>query len=371
MNLSETGWFQNYLGLRADFDKEDLGIVSEAPSKEHSLYRLVQPTGLMYGHPIIPPYINKEEIKQVAENEKMKVVLIESLLKSAQLESDKITKAEYQDYVDEFSKELINYYLEIYPELEGKQKTFWGKQKSNSKVAEEILDKRLFIKGSLLDNFWESFFHNSLLFLDVFYFREWISERSRIVTADSLRKEKENMRFALLKLIAAASYADQIIQDEERKLFGIFLKSANLDSVKSKEAKNFIDDKLTVKDIEIPSDSWILRKYFLELAILTVWADRIVDESEKQFINDLSVKLNFSEEEMENSMVAIESFVVTNWNEIHYLQKKKNYEVVSKLLIKRLSKIAIHNKNRIGTEIRESKELMDLMTASMSRDLTS
>jgi hypothetical protein len=222
----------------------------------------------------------------------------------------------------------------------------------------------------LIDNFWESFFHNSLLFLDVFYFREWISDRSKLTTVDSLRQEKENMRFALLKLIAAAANADQVIQEEERKLFEIFLKSAHLDAARTKEARQFIDDGLTVKDIDIPKKSWILRKYFLELAILTIWADRVVDEEEKEFIKALSTRLELSEDEMEGSMLAIESFVVTNWNEIHYLQKKRNYEVVSKLLVKRLSKVAVKNTNRIGTEIRESKELMELLSNSMSRDLT-
>jgi len=370
MNLSDKGWFQKYVTLRKSLDKSESLTLEEAPSKEHSLYRLVQPTGLMYGHPIIPPHINQENLKEVAENEKMKIVLTESLVKSAQLELEMISKDEYQDFVYEFSKELINYYMEIFPEMEGKKKTFWGKSRSNEKIVEEILDNRLYIKGSLLDNFWESFFHNSLLFLDVFYFREWITERSKLTTVQSLRQEKENMRFSLLKLIAAASYADREIQDEERRLFGIFLKSAHLDKAKTKEARSFIDEGLTVKDIDIPKNSWILRKYFLELAILTIWADQVVDEEEKEFIKDLGEKLEFSKDEVESSMLAIESFVITNWNEIHYLQKKKNYEVVSKLLVNRLSKVAVKNTNKIGTEIRESKELMALLSNSMSRDLT-
>ena len=370
MNLSDKGWFEKYLDYRQDLDKDTQFHLKLDLNKEHSLYKIVQPTGLMYGHPIIPPYLQSDNLKGYGESERMKIVLTESLVKSAQLEIENIDREDYKDFVVELSKELVDYYLNVFPELEGKTRTFWGKNKPTEKIAEEILENRLYVKGSLVDNFWTSFFQNSLLFLDVFYFREWISNKSNIVSNESFRKEKDNIRSSLLKLIAAASNADNNIQEEERKLFEIFLKSANLDSGKAKEAKTYIDEGLNVNDIDIPRDSWILRKYFLEMAILTVWADRVVDEEEKQFIKDLSIKLDFSEEEMERSMIAIESFVITNWNEVHYLQKKKNYAVVSQLLVKRLTKVAIKNKNHIGTEMRESKELMELISTSMTRDLT-
>lgn len=372
MNLSEKGWFQKYLVFRQSIEVSKDEVKSETKkNRDYSLYKSVQPTGLMYGHPVLPDYIKDKRFDELASNERMKVVLVESLLHSAEIDFENISKADYQDFSTEFAAELIEYYYNVYPELEGKKSTLWGKKKSKETLAEEILDRRLYVQGSLLENLWVSFFHNSLLFLDVFYFMLWVSEKGKIKTVESFRQEKEVLRLSLLKVIAAASNADNEIQKEERKLFNMFLKSANLDRKTAREAKTLIDEKLTVDDIDFPAtDSWIIKKYFLELAILTVWADQVVADEEKEFIVKLSQKLGFTTEEMENSMVAIESFVLTNWNDIHFFLKNKDYKIVGTLLLKRLGKIAVKNKDRIATEMRESKELMQLVTASVSRDLS-
>ena len=373
MNLQEKGWFQKYLLFR---NKINISKDSEIPAltesnKDFSLYRSIQPTGLMYGHPVLPSYIKDDKLKKLAVDERMKIVFIESLLQFADYGMTAIKKSDYPDFSREFASSLTDYYLALYPELEGKATTFWGRKKEKEIIAEEILDKRLYIKGSMLENLWVSFFHNSLLFLDVFYFRKWMEDKEKIATIDQLRKEKEALRFMLLQVIAAASYADNEIERRERKLFNLFLKSADLDSKTIKKAKKLIDERLTVDDITLPElDSWIIKKYILELAILTVWADQEVADDEKEFIQQLSKRLGFSQEEMDASMVAIESFVLTNWNDIQFFLKNKDYKIVGTLLVKRISKIAGINKDRIVTEIRESKELMDLMTASVSRELT-
>ena len=372
MNLNEKGWFHKYLGIRTRINKPESEAPTElAGNKDFSLYRSIQPTGLMYGHPVIPDYLPKEQLPDASVQERMKVVLIESLLHSAQREVQLQTESDYEDFSYEFAKDLIEYYLQTFPELAGSSYTIWGKQKSKELIAEELLEKRLKVKGSLIENLWVSFFHNSLLFLDVFYFRLWMDEKDTIKTVDSLRKEKQNLRLSLLKVIAAAANADDEIQKEERKLFNMFLKSADLDAELAADARKMIDDKLTVDDVDIPTvDSWILKKYFLELAILAVWADQVVAEEEREFINKLSKKLGFSEEETESSMVAIESFVLSHWDEMGFFLKNKDYAIVGKLFMKQMGKVATKNKDRIATEIKESKELMELMTASVNRELT-
>ena len=372
MNLQEKGWFQNYLLFRNKINiTKDSEISALTSNKDFLLYRSIQPTGLMYGHPVLTSFIKDDKLKKLAVDERMKVVLIESLLQFADYDITDIRISDNPDFSNEFASSLIDYYLALYPELEGKATTFWGRKKEKEIVAEEILDKRLYVKGSMLGNLWVSFFHNSLLFLDVLYFRKWMEEKEKIGTIDQLRKEKEALRYSLLQVIAAASYADSEIEHRERKLFNLFLKSADLDQETSKKAKKLIDERLTVDDITLPEvDSWIIRKYILELAILTIWADQEVVDEEKEFIQQLGRKLGFLQEEMDASMVAIESFVLTNWNEIQFFLKNKDYKIVGKLLVRRISKIAGINKDRIGTEIRESKELMNLMAASMSRELT-
>ena len=128
---------------------------------------------------------------------------------------------------------------------------------------------------------------------------------------------------------------------------------------------------MDLEDIDVSAaKTWILRKYILELAILTIWADQIVTEEEKQFIGKLSDQLGFTRDELEISMVAIESFVLTNWGNIPFLQSKNSFDEIRSRFVERMSKVMNKNKNMIGTEIKESKELMDLLVKSTQTDLS-
>jgi hypothetical protein len=79
MNPKEKGWLREYIEFRMDMMKElTTDAVRKGSHPEHSLYRIIQPTGLMYGqsvggsgHPEQEKWENKE---------RMKVLLAESLI---------------------------------------------------------------------------------------------------------------------------------------------------------------------------------------------------------------------------------------------------------------------------------------------------
>ncbi len=370
MELNEKGWLGNYLAFRQKNIKPDTREPDYIKQKEQRLYRNIQPMGLMYGHPVIPKHIVTDKLDQLSINERMKVVFVECFIKSNDIDPGLLADEDQTDFSYELAKNLVNYYLQVFPELETDTHTFFGKLKEKEDIAEQLLDKRLVTRRPFFKSIWVSYFHNSLLFIDVFFFKSWLEEKSTIKTIESLRLGKDKIRLSLLKIIAAAAYADKQIEKEERKLFLMFLKSAHLDQATEKEVKLFIDSKLTVNDLDITDiDSWLLKKYFLEIAILTIWSDKVVNDDEREFIGELSKKLGFSKEETESSMIAIQSFVLSNWDEMHFFLNNKDYEVVSTLLIRQLTKTASKNRARIATEIKESRELMELMTASLSRKL--
>jgi len=126
-----------------------------------------------------------------------------------------------------------------------------------------------------------------------------------------------------------------------------------------------------VEVINLPTNnSWLLKKYFLEMAILTIWSDKKVEEKENKFLTRLCKYLDFKDEDLENSMIAIEGFVLEHWEELGYLQNKQDYNEVSERFIRRLTKLAESNKNRIIGEVRESKKLMELLRKAKVGELT-
>ena len=370
MKPSEKGWLKQYL----EFRKELLGDLTVEKRKfthpEHSLYKVIQPTGLMYGHAV--EVLDIPNQKDWNEKDKMKLLLAESLISSSLLFHDKpVSNA------DDLSKLMVktlesiaNFYNNVFPELATPSKTLFGKRKSPLELAEKILDKRIARTSDFSGNFWAQFFHNSLLFLDIFIFGQWIHTNADRIVSDFFKYEREELRFSVVKVIAAAAHANKKIEFEERKLLDFFLQSAGLPAEKKREAIQIFEKGIEVEAINLPTNnSWLLKKYFLEMAILTIWADKRVEEKENEFLIRLCDYIDFKEEDLENSMIAIEGFVLEHWEELGYLQNKQDYNDVSDRFIKRLSKLTESHKNTIINEMKDSKELMSLLHKAKVNEL--
>lgn len=371
MNPGEKGWLREYLEFRKELLK-DLTIESKRASHpEHSLYRVIQPTGLMYGQPVGAQDLPNSDTWD--EKDRMKILLAESLISSSILFHDKPIKTP-----DELSRVMVkalenigNFYNNIFPELATPTKTLFGRKKTPLELAERILDKRIDYTSEFDTNFWVQFFHNSLLFLDIFIFGQWIHTNADRIVSDFFKYEREELRFSVVKVIACAAHANSTIEYEERRLLEFFLQSTDLPQDKKREAKKIFDEGISLEEINLPTNnSWILKKYFLEIAILTIWADKRVEDSELGFLKQLCKYVGFTEEDLENSMLAIEGFVLEYWEKLSYLQNRQDYNQVSEQFIERMTKVTDSNKSRLVKEVQESKELMELLRKARAHELS-
>src|SRR6478736_4085427 len=371
MKPAEKGWLKEYLDFRKDLLKDLNAEHRKAAHPEHSLYRVIQPTGLMYGQPVE----NDEypDSKGWNDKDRMKILLAESLISSSLLFHDKSIKNpdELSEVILKTLESIGNFYNNVFPEFATPTKTLFGRKKSAMELAEKILDKRIDNTDEYSGNFWTQFFHNSLLFLDIFIFGQWIHTNADRIVSDFFKYEREELRFSVVKVMAAAAHANVTIEFEERKLLEHFLQSAGLSSEKKKEAMVIFDKGVELEEINLPTNnSWILKKYFLEIAILTIWSDKRVEDIEIKFLKKFCAYLNFTEEDLENSMMAIEGFVLEHWEQLNALQNKKDYDEVSEQFISRMSRITDNNKSRLVKEVQESEELIALMRKAKSNELT-
>jgi hypothetical protein len=372
MNPNEKGWLKEYLEFREKLLRDgSLDFVHKSSHPEHSLYRIVQPTGLMYGQTMSTITYPVEE--HWDEKDKMKILLAESLISSSLLFHDKSvnTPEEISGVILKTLENIGNFYNNIFPELATPAKTLFGKKRSPLEIAEKILDKRIERTSDLEGNFWSYFFHNSLLFLDVFIFGQWIHTNADRIVADFFRYERDELRFSVVKVIAAAAHANKEVVFEEKKLVEYFIQSTNLPLDKKKEALRIFEAGVQMEEINLPSEnSWILKKFFLEMAILTIWADKKFEQIEMDFLRRFSTHLGFNEEDLENSLIAIEGFVLEHWDQLEYLQNKQDYNKVSEQFIKRISKIAEKNKARLLKEMQGSDNIMTLLKKARSNELS-
>ena len=372
MNPNEKGWLKEYIDFRIDMLRD---LTSDAARKrshpDHSLYRIIQPTGLMYGQSV---GISRHPDQETWQNkEKMKVLLAESLISSSLLyyEKQNGSPVEIYDAINKTLENIGNFYNNIFPELATPAKPLFGKRKSPVELVERILDKRIERTSDFEGNFWTYFFHNSLLFLDIFIFGQWIHTNADRIVADFFRYERDELRFSVVKVIAAASHANKEVEFEEKKLLDFFLHSADLASEKRKEAVRIFEKGIEVHEINLPSEnSWILKKFFLEVAILTIWADKKVEDMEMDFLKNFTLHLGFNEDDLENSLIAIEGFVLENWEQLSYLQNNQDYQQVSEQFIKRVARIAEKNTHRLLKELQERQGVVQLLKKSRSSELT-
>jgi hypothetical protein len=371
MKPNEKGWLKDYLELRKELLKEVQPGGVKTAHPEQALYRVIQPTGLMYGQAILSlDYPNSNDW---SNKERMKILLAESLISSSFLFFNRQIKSteELSEVILKTLDSIGNFYNTVFPELATPAKTLFGRRKTPLEIAERILDKRIEITEEFKNNFWAQFFHNSLLFLDIFIFGQWIHTNADRIVSDFFKYEREELRFSVVKVIAAAVHANEAVEFEERKLLEYFLQSAHLPAEKKREAVAIFEKGIEVEEINLPTNnSWILKKYFLEMAILTIWADKKVDGNEQDFLKRLCTHLTFSEDDLENSMMGIEGFVLEHWEKLNYLQNKQDYDQVSERFIKRLSRVTANHKSKLKKEVQGNKDLLALLKKAKSSELT-
>jgi hypothetical protein len=371
MKPAEKGWLKEYLEFRKDLLKDLNADHRKTSHPEHSLYRVIQPTGLMYGQPV--DTIEHPDSGDWNEKDRMKILLAESLISSSLLFHDKPIKNpdELSEIIVKTLESIGNFYNNVFPELATPTKTLFGRKKSAMELAEKILDKRIDDTDDYNGNFWTQFFHNSLLFLDIFIFGQWIHTNADRIVSDFFKYEREELRFSVVKVIAASAHANKTIEYEERMLLDFFLQSAGLSSEKKKEAIKIFEEGIDIEGINLPTNnSWILKKYFLEIAILTIWSDRKVEEVEMVFLKRLCEYMGFSEDDLENSLMAIEGFVLEHWAQLEKLQNREDYDQVSERFIRRLSRVADHNKTRLIREVQGNKDLVELLKKARANELS-
>ncbi|MTI23128.1 TerB family tellurite resistance protein [Fulvivirga sp. RKSG066] len=371
MNPSKKGWLSDFLEYRKRQFESDKDSKKEYPGQdpEQSFYGIVQPTGIMYGYAVTT--LDSVDTTDWSDKDKVKVLLVNSLINVAELYSEKSADVEaFSQLMQNTLEMMCSFYESVYTDISISSTNWLGKKKDTLIVAERILEKRANMAVDDKSNFWLRFFHRSQLFLDIYVFGQWTYTRPDKVLQDFFKGEKDELSYNAVKVMAAAAHANKNIADEERSLFGHFIESSGMPTEKKRVAHEYFEHGLGIQDIPIDTaDPWVLRKFFLELSILTIWSDKKVDETELIFLKEFSNSLGFSSEDLEKSMIAVEGFVLENWVHLEVLQDKKDYEELSQEYLERISTFTVKYRNRLFNEMKADRELSSLIIKGNAQTL--
>jgi len=321
INPKNSGWLSELINFRKANLNELLIENTKIRNPLAAIYEAIQPVGLINGQlfgKIIYP--NSETWTAL---EKTKVLFADCLISGSLITYDN-SKISDTQFIEETVSKAINsigvFYQSIYPELKISYTNLFGKRKPDNLLAEAISEKR--VKNIIENNskFAEQFFHNGLLFLDVYIFSRWINTKQDEVASILFRSLLEDLRFSVLKIIAAAAHSNKSIATAERDFLESFIKTAALPSNKVSEARKIFDNGIEIRELDLhPDNTWVVKKYFLEMAIVTIWTDKIIDDDEMYFLERFCQYLELSTKDLERSLRSIQEMIPSKkfeWKEI-------------------------------------------------------
>lgn len=219
--------------------------------------------------------------------------------------------------------------------------------------AESILHRRIQLDDNIFTKNFNLFVTNALLFLDVLAFDVFL--KSPKTCNDYVLFLENSIRTVVSSALNSKGkknrYDDSLIKLLEASL------RHNENSFKY------------YKDIQSLDFSKLERLYLLDLVCMATWTDQKIDFSEQQFLNDFAAKFDFTPSDINRAVASVDAFYNTFKSDIALLSTKNlatRFYDHSSTMVK---KLITRNSKRLYQELKESKELVKLLTQSTVRDL--
>lgn len=291
------------------------------------------------------------------------VIVINNLVPKGDLSEEELCKTNmllcmyYMYYTtsasDKFTENVLSFYEQINPTKTSFFDGLLGAKKS-PKALEDLIHKRIHIDDNIFTKNFNYFITNALLFIDILAYQKFLTDGE--VSEIYLQK----MEAAVETIVIAALESKQVKSQYDDSLIRLFEASRRYHDTEHLAYETVIQSLET--DIE--------RQYVFDLGCMASWTDKKIDPIEYVFLKQLGIDLEFDQQTTEDSIAHIDTFYSHNEDQIALFENKNLvmnfYDNSSKMVMKLISR----NSKRLLTELRESKELMVLLSQSTVRDLT-
>ncbi|WP_435138975.1 LETM1-related biofilm-associated protein [Formosa sp. A9] len=248
---------------------------------------------------------------------------------------------------------VINFYTAINQYKSTFLEDVLGREKAETLV-EKILHKRVQIDDNIITKNFNHYITNVLLYLDVIAYKHYLKHQH--ITQNYL----EALEASIITIVINALNLKQNKSNYDKSLIELF--EASLRYRKQKQL-TFLEAVTFAKSV---NESL----YFSDIACMAAWSDNIIETAEFEFLNTLAEALGLTDNDKNESLAAINSFFSNHRNEIRLLSSKnvvKSFYNRSNILV---TKLITRNKKRLLKELRDSKELVVLLSQSTYRELT-
>lgn len=335
MNPSAAGWIKKLL---KDVSQNETFLTTPIPI----FYKNLKHSGFIYGSNIdvVSKAIPK---KDYTHEELCKVNLILAFFYFFKQNPSE----------EKFIDSLIAFYTTITENKTSFFDTFLGRKKSAA-LLEDLIETRVHIDDNIFTKNFNYFIINALLFVDVLAYREFLKNG----TISELYLQRIEGAIETIVIEVFESKLQKTRYDDS--LTKLFIASRRYHNHEPMDYGDAID---TLK-------SSLEKRYTIDIACMASWTDQTIDKSENKFLIAFSEHLKLDDYILKQSLRDINDFYQKNDNRIATLGSKNFvqsfYDNSSKMVIKLIRR----NSKRLVQELRESRELMILLTKSTTRELT-
>jgi hypothetical protein len=336
INPSANGWINKFFS-------ENKSNYKEYNNDLLAFYHDVRSSGFIYGHVIHINLVNPTDTSQLSSDEISKIALLNSLFSIYKIVSNSENEVV-------FIEKAISFYTFLHQKGTG----LFSKSKPN---LEECIANRIQTNENIFAKNFSHIITNALLFMDILAFKKYLEieenpvnylkriEESTIVLVSNALSIKEN----------PSKYDDLLI-----KLFENSLRYTK-----------FYRKELAHSDFEQfeKFDSILEKLYLLDLATMAMWSDDELSSIEKDYLQTLCIELDIENTEYKISLINIDSYIKKHKNEIPYFNYSNPVKHFYEQSNKNVTKLITRNGKRLTKELRESKELVQLLAKSTISDL--
>ncbi len=354
------GWIKKYFDLVNKGLIRLRGDVPENVDRSAFIHAALGRTGITFGFPSRLLFAKKIDDNTWTTEEKLKVLLFEShLMVFRSNQTEELNN-------DAFIKALIDFYGHHSSGSISRLFTFFRKESPEEQL-ETIFTKRVDIKSNYLENsFWVNYFNNVLIYLDVILFHEFLQYRKK-----STFYNYDELAMNALTAIILAAYSDGEVEKKEKDMFSVFLASANLSDLHRDIMEERFETGSDLGDFtDCLQNNWIFRRYLLDLSTFVIVSNHDAATGEKEHLKMLCAHFDLEEKELNRSMALTEQFILNNSDKIQFLGESSSIERVYGSLSKRWVKVLGRNRDKLVTEIQQSRELVALIRKSTKQELT-
>ena len=257
-----------------------------------------------------------------------------------------------QIVISPFIESVIRFYTEIDQIKTSFFQDLLGGKKSSEQL-EKIIHKRIQIDANVLTKNFNYFIINALLFVDVLAYQTYL-ENLKIST-----KYLKNMEASIASITLDVLNSKETKNQYDESLIKLFESSLRY------QENSHITYKKAIKNV----NSELEKYYILDLACMATWSDQMIDVKEQHFLEKLGQDLELNMSKTHQSIATVNHFYTVNKDNIALLSSKNIVQSFYNNSSKMVNKLITRNSKRLYRELKDSKELMVLLSQSTVRDL--